>query len=103
MATGLRTDKNQVGESPTSTFTGRKPVMCALGGAGMEISCWDCGHEIEDNDDAYVCIQCGGMNLRSTPNRWIKADPNHAVGICRRFLKLLGGVVRAAYPRRCTS
>lgn len=35
-----------------------------------------------------------------SPNQGIKADPNHVVGICRRFLKFIGGVVRAAYPRR---
>lgn len=28
------------------------------------VHCFDCGHEIERNDDAWVCVQCGGRNRR---------------------------------------
>lgn len=27
------------------------------------LTCYQCGREIRDNDDAHVCVQCGGMNL----------------------------------------
>ncbi len=29
--------------------------------------CFDCGCEVHDNDDAHVCIECGGCNRRLNP------------------------------------
>jgi hypothetical protein len=26
--------------------------------------CIDCGYPVEDNDDAYLCMECGGRNRR---------------------------------------
>lgn len=33
---------------------------------GVELAarCYDCGHKIERNDDALICIKCGGYNHR---------------------------------------
>ena len=34
----------------------------------LTIRCYDCGHPVYANDDANVCIQCGGQSRRVTHN-----------------------------------
>ena len=61
-----------------------------------DVKCWGCDismHQCEDLDELEI-----RWNQRS--NQGMKADPNHAGRICGAIRKLIGGVVRAAYPRR---
>lgn len=43
---------------------------------GKNVFCFECGCAVHDNDDAHVCIECGGCSLRleSPDKRWDTID-----------------------------
>jgi len=51
----------------------------------MSYLCWDCNKHIEPNDEAMVCVECGGMNRR-VPG----AGRSHASSIGIHILRGIG-------------